>query len=154
MNADAMSNPAVESVSEVRVRYSETDQMGVVYHANYLAWCEIGRTDFLRGRGPSYAELEANGILLAVSDASLRYHRSAKYDDVIQVRTRLLEARSRVLTFEYAISRDEANGTTTKLVTARTSLIAIDREGRTRALPVDLLSTLRTFVTPAKEEAS
>jgi len=69
--------------------------MGVVYHANYLVWCEIGRTDFIRRIGRSYAELENEGVLLAVSDAALRFHASARYDDPIRVRTTLSNIRSR-----------------------------------------------------------
>jgi acyl-CoA thioester hydrolase len=80
---------------EFRVRYAETDQMGVVYHTNYLIWCEMGRTDFIRTRGMSYADIERAGIGLAVSELSARYHSAARYDDMIRVRTRLAELRSR-----------------------------------------------------------
>jgi acyl-CoA thioester hydrolase len=80
------------------VRYAETDQMGVVYHANYLVWCEIGRTDFIRALGTPYAQLERDGVLLAVSDAALRFHAAARYDDPIRVYTRLIDVRSRALT--------------------------------------------------------
>jgi acyl-CoA thioester hydrolase len=72
-------------VSEFRVRYAETDQMGVVYHANYLVWCEVGRTDFIRAAGMSYREMEAAGVGLAVSDATMRFHAPARYDDVVRV---------------------------------------------------------------------
>jgi acyl-CoA thioester hydrolase len=81
------------STSEFRVRYSETDQMGVVYHTNYLIWCEIGRTDFIRTSGSTYADLERQGVLLAVSEASIRYHAAARYDDLIRVQTRLAAVR-------------------------------------------------------------
>jgi acyl-CoA thioester hydrolase len=67
-----------KTTSEFRVRYSETDQMGVVYHTNYLVWCEIGRTDFIRSTGITYAELERRGVLLAVSDIAIRYHSAAR----------------------------------------------------------------------------
>ena len=63
---------------EFRVRYAETDQMGVVYHANYLVWCEVGRTELIRQRFASYAEVERAGVLLAVSEASLRFHAAAR----------------------------------------------------------------------------
>src|SRR5438128_4382864 len=65
---------------EIRVRYAETDQMGVVYHANYLVWCEMGRTDFIRDLGLSYAAMERSGVSLAVSELSARYHAPARYD--------------------------------------------------------------------------
>src|SRR5437868_15517869 len=81
---------------ELRVRYAETDQMGVVYHTNYLIWCEIGRTELIRSMtGTSYAELEAAGVALAVAELSIRYHGAARYDNRIRVRTTLGEARSR-----------------------------------------------------------
>jgi hypothetical protein len=76
-----LSPPISETL--VRVNYSETDQMGVVYHAQYLVWCEIGRTELMRSLGVSYAELEHDGTMLAVSDASVRYHAAARYDDLV-----------------------------------------------------------------------
>jgi acyl-CoA thioester hydrolase len=123
---------AFETVSELRVRYAETDQMGVVYHANYLVWCEIGRTDFIRRAGRSYADLERDGVLLAVSDASLRFHASARYDDPIQVFTSLASVGSRGMAFAYRIVRADTGAT---LVSASTSLVCINREGRLTALP-------------------
>src|SRR6185437_10698792 len=94
---------------EFRVRYSETDQMGVVYHANYLVWCEMGRTDFIRNLGMSYAEMERKGISLAVSDLSVRFHAPAKYEDLIRVRTTLTEFRSRLIAFDYLVSNASTN---------------------------------------------
>src|SRR5688572_8232927 len=91
------------SISSFRVRYAETDQMGVVYHTHYLVWCEIGRTDFIRQFGASYAQLEEKGLLLAVAEANIRYSASAKYDDLITVECKLERARSRVLVFSYDI---------------------------------------------------
>lgn len=108
--------------------------MGVVYHANYLAWCEVGRTEYIRALGESYGELEARGIMLAVSDASLRYHAPARYDDVVRVDTSVSEVRSRTVTFEYVIT-NAASGT--RLVSARTTLVSMDPGGRTVSLPPD-----------------
>lgn len=122
------------SRSEFRVRYSETDQMGVVYHTNYLVWCEIGRTDFIRGSGLTYAELERRGILLAVAEANVRYHAAARYDDVIRVETTLAAVRSRAVTFDYLISNAD---TGERLSSARTVLVALDRRGRPTTLPDD-----------------
>ena len=113
--------------SELRVRYAESDQMGVVYHANYLIWCEIGRTDFIRELGVSYAELERRGVSLAVSEAALRYHDAARYDDRIVVETRLADVRSRAVTFDYLILNA---GTGARLVSARTVLVSLDASGR------------------------
>ncbi|NGQ94846.1 acyl-CoA thioesterase [Brevibacillus sp. SYP-B805] len=91
--------------TEIRVRYSETDQMGVVYHANYLHWFEVGRTDFLRGAGFSYRELEEQGLLLPVTDASLSYKQPARYDDVVVVRTCISRLTPLRLAFGYEITR-------------------------------------------------
>lgn len=119
-------------VEEVRVRYAETDQMGVVYHANYLVWCDIGRTQYLKALGANYAELERSGTMLAVSDASVRYHASARYDEVIRIETTLREIRSRALTFDYEIIHAESG---TRLATASTVLVSLDRTGRPVKLP-------------------
>ena len=122
-------------ISEFRVRYSETDQMGVVYHAEYLVWCEVGRTDFIRALGLPYSELERRGTALAVAEASIRYHATARYDDLIRVETRLVEVRSRAITFEYLIQR-AASGD--RLATARTLLVSLDSEGKPSPLPRDV----------------
>ncbi|MCE2902441.1 MAG: acyl-CoA thioesterase [Gemmatimonas sp.] len=124
-----------ETVSEMRVRYAETDQMGVVYHANYLIWCEIGRTDFIRRAGRSYADLERDGVRLAVSDASLRYHASARYDDPIRVHTSLSSLGSRGMTFAYRIVRADTGAL---LVTASTALVSITTDGRLTAMPAEV----------------
>ena len=123
--------PATREI-ELRVRYAETDQMGIVYHANYLVWCEMGRTDFIRHRGLSYAAMERNGISLAVSELSARYHAPARYDEIIRVRTTLVSVRSRMIVFDYLIANAE---TGQKLVSARTALISIDRDGKPLAFP-------------------
>lgn len=106
--------------------------MGVVYHANYLVWCEMGRTDFIRSRGMSYAELERAGVGLAVSELSARYHASARYDEPIRVRTTLVDIKSRAITFDYLVSNAETGA---RLVSARTVLVSIDREGKLISLP-------------------
>jgi acyl-CoA thioester hydrolase len=120
---------------ELRVRYAETDQMGVVYHTNYLVWCEMGRTAFIRERGLSYAELERRGVGLAVAELSARYHAPARYDDLIAVETTLASAGSRGITFDYVVV-DALSGA--RRVTARTALVAIDSEGRPRVIPPDV----------------
>jgi acyl-CoA thioester hydrolase len=133
----------VTSEVEFRVRYAETDQMQVVYHANYLIWCEIGRTDLIRKLGSSYADIEKSGIALAVVDASLRYHSAARYEDTIRVRTVLREARSRSVTFEYTI--ENAN-TGARLVTARTTLASINRDGKLVQMPDELRKSLEAAI--------
>jgi len=123
-----------ESTIELRVRYAETDQMGVVYHANYLVWCEIGRTDLIRRLGTSYADLEREGVGLAVIDASVRYHFAARYDDLIRVRTLITDVRSRTVTFDYTIENEAG----TRLASARTTLASINRDGKLVALPGEM----------------
>ena len=126
-------------VSEFRVRYSETDQMGVVYHAEYLVWCEVGRTDFIRALGLPYSELERRGTTLAVAEATIRYHAPARYDDLIRVETRLREVRSRAITFEYLIRHGETGA---RLATARTLLVSLDPSGKPIPLSLELRSLL------------
>ena len=139
-----------ETCSELRVRYAETDQMGVVYHANYLVWCEIGRTDFIRANGRAYAELERDGVRLAVSEAGLRYHGSARYDDTIRVFTRLVDVRSRSIAFAYRIRHADGDRL---LVSATTSLISLDSDGRLIAMPPDMRALLAAAVSPEFENA-
>lgn len=98
--------------TQVRVRYAETDQMGVVYHSNYIVYFEIGRTEMMRSAGISYAELEERGYVLAVIETGARHKASARYDDLLTVRTWLREVTKTRLRFEYAVMRDEAILTT------------------------------------------
>src|SRR3954471_9258647 len=99
-----MASAAAPEVSEIRVRvnYAETDQMGVVYHAQYLVWLDMARTEHLREGGLGYREIEARGFRLAVGEVHARYLRSARFDDVIRVRCWVREARSPRVTFGYA----------------------------------------------------
>jgi acyl-CoA thioester hydrolase len=127
------------SVSDLRVRYAETDQMGVVYHANYLVWCEVGRTDFIRRSGMSYAAMEAQGVKLAVTEATLRLHASARYDDLIQVATRVAELRSRAVTFAYELTRP-ADGA--RIASATTTLVSLSPAGRPVSLAADIRALL------------
>jgi acyl-CoA thioester hydrolase len=118
--------------------------MGVVYHTHYLVWCEIGRTDFIRQFGLTYAEMEEQGFLLAVADAQIRYVASARYDDLITVETSLERVQSRLLTFNYEIYRE--SGTRLLLATATTKLIAMDRSSTPRQLPSDLLAKFKNAI--------
>ena len=124
---------------ELRVRYAETDQMRIVYHANYLVWCEIGRTEYIRSVVGSYAEVERKGIALAVVEASLRFHAPARYDNLISVATTLREVRSRTVSFDYLIINAE---TGEKLVTASTTLASTDPSGRLVSMPAELRDAL------------
>lgn len=129
------------SSTTLRVRYGETDQMGVAYHPQYLAWCEVGRTEFIRELGVSYAEIERMGVFLAVAEASVRYTTAARYDDPIRVETWLESVKSRALTFAYELYREDPPAT---LATARTTLVSIDRAGRPRRLPDSVLALFRS----------
>jgi acyl-CoA thioester hydrolase len=126
-------------VTEVRVRYAETDQMGVVYHANYLAWCDIGRTDLIRALGGmTYAEIEREGTALAVVEAHLRYVRPARYDDLIRITTRVTAVRSRVVRFDYDICIADGD----PIAVGYTTLVAMTREGRSACIPDHLRQQL------------
>jgi acyl-CoA thioester hydrolase len=130
---------ARESVTEVRVRYGETDQMGVVYHANYIVWCELGRTEYIRQCGMSYAEMERTGTKLAVTDITLRLHASARYDEIVRITTRLAALRSRAVEFSYEITRP-ADGV--RIATAGTTLTPLSVDGRVTTLPAAVKALL------------
>ena len=123
------------SSSSIRVRYAETDQMGVAYHGGYFAWFEVGRTDLLRGRGLTYRELEHEGLRLPVIETHARFLRPAFYDDMLEIRTELQALGGARIAFAYQIHRE---GTPGPLATASTSHAAVDLKGRPRRLPEDL----------------
>ena len=123
---------APPSISRVRVRYAETDQMGVVYYANYLVWFEIGRTDLLRQNGWSYREMEVDGYSLPVIDAQCAYKASAKYDDEIEVRTSGGMVSPVRVKFSYEVVRAADR---TVLATGSTVHATLDREGKPCRLP-------------------
>ena len=125
--------------TELRVRYAETDRMGIVYYANYLIWCEVGRVEFMRALGGSYADLEAQGYGLAVAEATVRYLAPARFDDPVRIETRLVGVRSRAVTFDYVISHAETGA---RLATAHTALVSIDSSGRPTALPTQFRALL------------
>src|SRR6188472_3269521 len=106
-----------------RVNYSETDQMGVVYHARYIVWLDIARTEHLRLAGMAYRDLEALGFRLAVADLSIRYRQPARYDDLVRVRCWVREAASRRVTFGYAADHADSGRL---LATATTVMISLD----------------------------
>ena len=123
---------ALSSTSRVRVRYAETDNMGVVYHANYFVWFEVARTDWLRETGWSYKEMELEGFALPVLEAHCVYRQPARYDDEVDIRvTGSLISELRV-EFTYEIVRPSDNMT---LSTGRTVHVSIDRAGRPCRLP-------------------
>ncbi len=118
----------------VRVRYAETDQMGFVYYGNFFIWFEVGRVELLRQMGFAYKDMEQqDDSYIVVAEASCRYLRPARYDDLLRIRTRITEARSRTLRFAYEI-RNDATGEL--LATGETTHVICDRDGRPKTLPV------------------
>jgi acyl-CoA thioester hydrolase len=136
----------IEGSIRLKVRYSETDQMGIVYHPHYLVWLEMGRTELMRELGHAYADIERDGTLLAVAEVSLRYARAARYDDDIRVVTRIDAVQSRTVTFSYRVLREHGSELEL-LATAVTKLIAIDRRGASKRLPPELLQRFRATTT-------
>jgi acyl-CoA thioester hydrolase len=133
------------SAVTLRVRYGETDQMGVAYHAHYLVWCEMARTEHMRRLGVRYRDLEAGGIKLAVSEASLRYVSSARYDDEVRVTAWLAEVGSRRVLFHYKVERPEDGAL---LCTAQTALISLDHNNRPTRIPAAALEIMKANVLP------
>ena len=125
--------------SKLCVRYAETDAMGVVYHTNYLIWFEVGRGDYFRALDQDYGEWEKMGYFLPVSEVYVRFVSSARYDDLILVRTKLEEVRSRGLTLSYDVCMAES---LRRLVTGWTRHLCMDRQGSVCRLPQALLLSL------------
>jgi len=121
--------PSAET--SIRVRYAETDQMGVVYYANYLVWMEVGRVELCRACGFNYHEMERDdGILLAVAEASCRYASPARYDDEVRIRTEIDQANHRMVTFTYEMVVGER-----KVATGFSRHIFLARDFRPTRLP-------------------
>ena len=128
------------STSVVRVRYAETDKMGVVYYAHYLVWFEIGRTEWLRETGWTYRAMEDDGFGLPVIEAHCEYKASARYDDELAIRTSARLVTPIRLAFEYTVVR---RGDDATIATGHTVHAAVDRSGRPVRLPArvkDLLT--------------
>jgi acyl-CoA thioester hydrolase len=126
-----MAAPSVTQ-TRVRVNYSETDQMGVAYHARYLVWLDVARTEHLRQCGASYRDLETAGLRLAVSQVNIRYRQPARFDDLLRIRCWVREVGSRRVTFGYAVEQD---GGDRLLATAVVDLIALDAAMALSRLP-------------------
>lgn len=117
----------------IRVRYAETDQMGVVYHSNYFIWFEVGRVELMRAMGFDYKRMEIeDDTYIVVADAHCRYHHPARYDELLTVRTRILEARNRVLKFGYEVFRSSDQAL---LATGDTVHISCNRNGQVKHFP-------------------
>ena len=118
--------------TRVRVRYAETDRMGVVYYANYFVWFEVGRTDWLRQTGWTYREMERDGVSLPVIEAQCEYRQPARYDDEIEIATKGTLVTPVRVRFDYALSRA---GDDTAIAAGHTMHAAVDGDGRPCRLP-------------------
>jgi acyl-CoA thioester hydrolase len=141
-----MSSPEVSEIV-VRVNYSETDQMGVVYHARYLVWLDVARTEHLRHSGMSYRDLEAAGLRLAVGEVAVRYRRPARYDDPVRVRCWVRDLASRRVDFGYALEHADDGRL---LATAYTSLLALNRDLSLTRLPEAVRRVLHPVPDPVR----
>jgi acyl-CoA thioester hydrolase len=132
-------HPAVNE-TRLRVRYAETDQMGVVYHANHLIWFEVGRVEFLRQMGFSYRDMEREeGLFIAVAEATCRYRAPVYYDEEVVVRTWLKRVRESVVVFSYELVRPDG----TLLAEGRTTHVVTDSKMKTATLPEKYLNVFR-----------
>jgi acyl-CoA thioester hydrolase len=119
--------------AEIRVRYAETDQMGVVYHSNYFIWFEIGRVELCRQLGFEYKQMETeDDSFIVVAKASCRYKRPARFDDVLTIRTRVADSQRRMIRFTYEIFNQSSGEL---LATGETLHVICDRLGRPKSLP-------------------
>src|SRR5215467_1590424 len=135
-------------ISTVRVRYAETDQMGVVYYANYLVWFEIGRVELLRSLGLAYSQLEKeHECILPVVEASCRYRSPARYDDEILIETRPALLRGSVIKFAYRILRKTTQGHEhTLLAEGETVHVVCDDQLNRKALPPRYVEALKALM--------
>ncbi len=126
---------------DVRVRYAETDQMGVAYYSNYLVWFEVGRGELCRRKGFSYGKLESLGYRLVVTDVQCHYRNSARYDEVVTVRTWLKGVRKRMITFGYHIFRKN-DGKEELIAEGETRHLPLDSKGVPKSLPQEFFDLL------------
>ena len=117
------------------MRYAETDAMGVVYYGNYLTWFEVGRSDLLRQLGSSYREIERDRVFLPVVEARCLYHHPARYDDVVEIRTRATRPSRAKLQFHYELSRVSDN---VAIASGSTLHVATNEDGKPCRLPAKL----------------
>jgi acyl-CoA thioester hydrolase len=132
---------AVET--SLRVRYAETDRMGVVYHGHYIVWFEIGRTEYCRAAGMPYRVVEDSGLLILVTGVECKYRRSARYDDAVRVKSRMTELGSRGLSFGYEVVDEEGR----LLAEGTTRHVFADVSGKPRRAPAEILEKLESFRT-------
>ena len=138
-------NSPVFHETRVRVRYAETDQMGVVYHSNHLIWFEVGRVELMRQMGFSYRDMERlDGRFIAVAEVKCRYRAPVYYDEEVLVRTRLKTVRESVVVFSYELVRADSG---TLLAEGETTHIVTDSSMKVAALPEKYLTAFRAAIT-------
>ena len=130
---------ATTSSTTIRVRYAETDAMGIVHHAVYPVWMELGRSDLLRKMGQGYSEWEAQEVFIAVAELRVKYRVPAHYDEQINVRTWVKEAGRRKVVFAYEVTRDDV-----RLAEGETVHLVMGRDGRNRTLPEAMLELVNS----------
>jgi acyl-CoA thioester hydrolase len=130
-----------EVSTELRVRYSETDQMGIVYHAHYLVWFEIGRTEWCRAAGYPYAAMERDGLFIPVTRVEASFRRRSSYDDAVRIVTAMTDLSARGCTFGYRVENPDAD----RLADGATRHVFTDPKGRAIRAPADLVAGLERF---------
>jgi acyl-CoA thioester hydrolase len=132
------SDPTGSHSFSLRVRYAETDQMGVAHHAAYFVWFELARSEFCRSRGIDYSAMESDGLFLPVVEAKCRYRQGAKYDEELLITATVVEVTKRTMRTLYTVHRDGA-----LLAEGETTQILVNREGRPRTFPEEVASRLK-----------
>ncbi|HEX6791300.1 MAG TPA: thioesterase family protein [Candidatus Krumholzibacteria bacterium] len=128
-------------VEKVSVRYAETDRMGVAHHSSYLLWFELARTGLLREAGHAYRDLESAGVRLPVIEYGCRFLKSADYDDALAIETTVRDLKSRMVTFDYVVRRDDD-----VLARGFTHHVCVDSNQKPRRFPDDVLADMAAFV--------
>ncbi len=129
------------STTTIRVRYAETDAMGIVHHAVYPVWMELGRSDLLRQAGQGYADWEAQGVFIAVAELRVKYRAPARYDEQVTIRSWIKEAGRRKIVFAYEVTRDEV-----RLAEGETVHVVMGPDGRHRVLPEAMLALVNSIL--------
>ena len=129
----------LSSQTSIRVRYAETDAMGIVHHAVYPVWMELGRSDLLRTVGQGYSEWEAQGVFMAVAELRVKYRVPARYDELIEIRTWVQEASRRKVVFGYGVTRDGV-----RLAEGESVHLVMGPDGRSRTLPDAMLALVKS----------
>lgn len=133
----------------IRVRYEETDRMGVVYHSNYLVYFEVGRTEFMRARGGAYRDLEERGVQLAVTESVCKHKGSLRYDDVAVVETWVSDLRKSRVTFSYRVSRVDGEARV-PVAEGSTTLACLTAQGKPRRLPDEVRVQMEEALMPGR----